>query len=122
MNEPQLTARASELLDALCRVYRERLSNGASDQQSRYFGAASDIGRRYLPDWSEEDLSAACYALRSAGYLDCIPLDNQPDEIELRDAAVIHSEQRFRRAFSSVQSAVNAGLSLVQRFKLGSGN
>lgn len=48
MTEPKLTARADLLLDTLCRVYRERLANGASDTQSRFFGSAEDIRRRCL--------------------------------------------------------------------------
>ena len=122
MTEPKLTARASVLLDTLCRVCRERLANGASDTQSRFFGSAEDIRRRYLPDWESRDLQRACYSLQTAGYLEFIALDNQPDEISITDAAVIHSEQRFARAFSSVQSVVENGLKLAQQFKFHSGS
>ena len=83
---------------------------------------ADAIRRRYLPDWKERDLHRACYSLRTAGYLDFIPLDNQPDEISLTDAAVIYSEQRFLRALSSVQSAVETGVKLAQVIRLDSGN
>lgn len=97
-----LTNEGAQLLKKLCSIYRARRKEGKSIQQAGYFGSAKCIQQTYLPDWHKSDVIAACKNLKDNDYLDYIRLDCQPDEIQLTDKAVAHSQQTALRYFPKI--------------------
>lgn len=92
-----ITNEGEKLLKKLCAVYRSRRKAGKSIEQAGAFATAERIQKDYLPDWHKSDVIAACENLKDNGYLEYVPLDDQPQEIQLTDKAVAHSQQTFLR-------------------------
>lgn len=89
----ELTNEGKQLLKKLCTAYLARRKAKESIDQAGAFGSAKAIQQVYYPDWDKGDVIAACKNLKDNGYLNYIPLDNQPDEIQLTDKAVAHSQR-----------------------------
>lgn len=62
------------LICTLYKNYLEKVKNGSSKSDARWFDSSDTIQENLLTDWSKDDVATACWELHSKGLLKCSPL------------------------------------------------
>lgn len=61
------------LICTLYKNYLEKVKNGSSKSDARWFDSSDTIQENLLTDWSKDDVATACWELDSKGLLKCSP-------------------------------------------------
>lgn len=61
------------LICTLYKNYLEKVKNGSSKSDARWFDSSDTIQENLLTDWSKDDVATACWELHSKGLLKCSP-------------------------------------------------
>lgn len=89
----QLSKYNDLVICSLYKHYLEKIKNGSSKSDARWFGSSDDIQKTLLNNFSKDDVAFFCWELHSKGLLKCNPGDDIANE------GIIYMENRFKNNF-----------------------
>lgn len=99
MSEIQLSKYNDLVICSLYKHYLEKIKNGSSKSDARWFGSSDDIQETLLNNFSKDNVAIFCWELHSKGLLKCNPGDDIANEIYLTNEGIIYMENRFKNNF-----------------------
>lgn len=102
MSDINLSKDNDLLICILYKHFLEKVKDGSSKSEARWFGSSDEIQENLLTNWSKDDVATACWELHSKGLLKCSPGDDIAYTTYLTDDGIIYMENRFANKINKI--------------------